>query len=63
MQRALALCYSDHTHRDQPKSYSKLKGVVTDLLEYQRQNCLKTQKEKGPGERQSDPSHTSDNQT
>ena len=34
MQRALTLCFSDRTHREEPKSYSKLRGMVTDVLEY-----------------------------
>ena len=43
MQNALALWHSDQVHRKEPKSYSKLKDMVTDVLEDQLVNISKKQ--------------------
>ena len=48
VQNDLAPWHSDQTHRIDPKSYSELPAVVTDVLEDQYRNSLMAQQEKGP---------------
>ena len=40
---ALALDHSDPIHREEPKSCSRLRAVVPDVLEHQQQNSLTVQ--------------------
>ena len=46
MRNALALHHSCHVHRKEPKSWSKLKAMVSGVLEDQQQHSLATRKEK-----------------
>ena len=47
MKNAVALNHSDQVHRTEPKSYTKLKAMVTDTLDDQPQDALMSHNEKG----------------
>ena len=47
MQNASALYHTDQAHRKDPKSYSKLKALITDVLTELQQNYRMAQKQKG----------------
>ena len=49
MHNALALCQSDQVHREEPKIYSRLKVMVSGVLEDQQQHSFLSPKQKEAG--------------